>query len=125
MRTTWPLAPAAAAPRRPATPGTGWPGCHLAECARCMTYTLLVTSSQVFLGPTPIKEKRSKPPLRLAVALLETAAGMEGNSGSSPARAEAAQSNRAAARLRKHRGFIAEILLQIRGPGFRGRDRGF
>src|SRR6202049_4119863 len=78
MRITSPWAPAAAAFRRPTTPGTGRPSLQVAW-ARFMMYTWLVTSSQVFRGPTPIMENNSRPSLRLATALPETAAGMGGS----------------------------------------------
>src|ERR1700733_4378660 len=70
-------------------------------------------SSQLFLGPTPIMENSSKPPLRLATALPETAPGMEGNLGSSAApRRVAAPSTR---RKKANHCFIPEILPHIDG----------
>src|ERR1017187_3900660 len=61
-----------------------------------------------------MKEKSSKPPLRLATALLETAAGIDGNFGSSCPRTLAAQSTR---REKAESFFIAEILPH--NPRFR------
>src|SRR5215470_9852379 len=72
----------AAAPIRPATPGTGFPSLHLEDVKR-NTYTLLETSFHTFFGPIPMIEKSSRPPLVLATALPETAAGMLGIFGSS------------------------------------------
>src|ERR1700730_5482981 len=66
-------------------------------------------SSQVFLGPTPIIEKSSSPPLRLATALLETAAGMAGILASA-ASMMAAQS----ARTRKPDSFFIDEILRLR-----------
>src|ERR1700680_289247 len=149
MRITSPLAPAAAAFRRPTTPGTGRPSLQVAW-ARFMMYTWLVTSSQVFRGPTPIMENNSRPSLRLATALPETAAGMGGSFFSSAPSTVAAQNIKT---IRNGDFFIAEILphlavfkfgrqnqlfrtrfcggtrgrrrqMQLRGPGLRGARAG-
>src|ERR1700716_2658552 len=64
-------------------------------------------SSQVFLGPTPISEKSSSPFFKLATALLDTAAGIDGSLGSFAPKTTAAQSNS----VKKPKSFfIAEIL---------------
>src|ERR1700732_49939 len=67
-------------------------------------------SSHVFLGPTPIIEKSWSPPLRLATALPETAAGMAGILGASVASMKAAQS----ARRRKPDSFFIDEILRLR-----------
>src|ERR1700682_3686250 len=64
-------------------------------------------SSHVFLGPTPISENSCVPPFKLATALLETAAGMEGILDPSAPNKTTAQ---IAGRRAKHNFFIAEIL---------------
>src|SRR4030081_2092046 len=66
-------------------------------------------SSQVFLGPTPIIEKSWRPPLRLATALLETAAGMAGILPASAASMMAAQS----ANRRKPDSFFIDEILRL------------
>src|ERR1700730_16783110 len=77
-------------------------------------------SSQVFLGPTPIIEKSSSPPLRLATALLETAAGMAGILAGSAASMMAAQS---ASRIKPDSFFIDEI-LRLRIDDSKAKPRG-
>src|ERR1700751_3934915 len=74
-------------------------------------------SSQVFLGPTPIIEKSSSPPLRLATALLETAAGIGGT-------LEASAASRFTAPSTRHRaGDIGLILQILRAYPQRGKVR--
>src|SRR5258707_1935123 len=77
-------------------------------------------SSHVFLGPTPIIEKSSSPPLRLATALLETAAGMAGILGASAASIAAAQS----ARRRKPDSFFIDEILRLRIDDSKAKPRG-
>src|ERR1017187_10680323 len=77
-------------------------------------------SSQVFRGRPPIMENVSRPPLRLATALAETAAGMGGIFFSSAPSTVAAQSIRA---IKTGNFFIAEILphLAVLRSGVRTR----
>ena len=68
-------------------------------------------SSQVFLGPTPIREKICNPPFKLATALLETAAGIEGTFGSAaPNNNMAHETSNAASANNEDHFFIVEIL---------------
>src|SRR5580692_1403532 len=72
---------------------------------------MLVTSSQVLRGPSPMMENSSKPPLRLATALPETGTGMAGNLGSPDApRRIAAPST---SRTKADSFFIPEILPHV------------
>src|SRR5258708_12324452 len=77
-------------------------------------------SSNVFLGPTHIIEKSSSPPLRLATALMETAAGMAGILGASAASIAGAQS----ARRRKPDSFFIDEILRLRIDDSKAKPRG-
>src|SRR5258708_24805628 len=77
-------------------------------------------SSHVCVGPTPIIEKSSSPPLRLATALMETAAGMAGILGASAASIAGAQS----ARRRKPDSFFIDEILRLRIDDSKAKPRG-
>src|SRR5260370_29820451 len=81
-----------------------------------MMYTWSVTSSQVFRGPTPIRENNWRLSFRLATALPETAAGMGGSFFSSAPSPTAALRTRA---MRNGNFFIAEILPHLTVLGSR------
>src|ERR1700674_3195044 len=74
-------------------------------------------SSQAFLGPTPISEKSSSPFFKLATALLDTAAGIDGSLGSFAPSTTAAQSNS----IKKPKNFFIGEILRVRGS--EGKDR--
>src|SRR5260370_34066727 len=77
-------------------------------------------SAHVFLWQTPIIEKSSSPPLRLATALLEPAAGMAGILGASAASIAAAQS----ARRRTPDSFFIDEILRLRIDDSKAKPRG-
>src|ERR1700732_3077869 len=74
-------------------------------------------SSQSFLGPTPISEKSSSPFFKLATALLDTAAGIDGSLGSLAPSTTAAQSSS----IKKKKGFLIAEILRVHGS--EGKDR--
>src|SRR4029077_495644 len=77
-------------------------------------------SSQVFLGPTPISEKSSSPFFKLATALLDTAAGIDGTLGSFAPSTAAAPSNS----IKKPENFFIGEILRVHGSEGKGRSAG-
>src|SRR6202011_1302593 len=74
-------------------------------------------SSQVFWGPTPISEKSSSPFFKLATALPDTAAGIDGSLGSFAPSTTAAHSNS----IKKPKNFFIAEILRVHGR--EGKDR--
>src|ERR1700719_4442521 len=74
-------------------------------------------SSQAFLGPTPISEKSSSPFFKLATALPDTAAGIDGSLGSFAPSTTDAQSNS----IKKSKNFFIAEILRVHGS--EGKDR--
>src|SRR6202023_2115765 len=74
-------------------------------------------SSQAFWGPTPMSEKNSSPFFKLATALLDTAAGIDGSLGSFAPSTTAAQSNS----IKKPKNFFIGEILRVHGS--EGKDR--
>src|SRR6266853_5823744 len=74
-------------------------------------------SSQAFWGPTPISEKSSSPFFKLATALLDTAAGIDGSLGSFAPGTTDAQSNS----IKKPKNFFIAEILRVHGS--QGKDR--
>src|SRR5258708_39791567 len=74
-------------------------------------------SSQAFLGRTPIREKSSSPFFKLATALLDTAAGIDGSLGSFAPNTTTAQSNS----IKKPKNFFIAEILRLHAS--EGKDR--
>src|ERR1700680_4130891 len=77
-------------------------------------------STQAFWGPTPMSKKSSSPFFRLATALLDTAAGIDGSLGSFAPRTTAAQSNS----IKKPKNFFIGEILRVHGSEGKGRSSG-
>src|SRR6266853_4669888 len=77
-------------------------------------------SSQAFWGPTPISEKSSSPFFKLATALLETAAGIDGSLGSFAPSTTAATSNS----IKKPTNFFIAEILRVHGSESKDRSAG-
>src|SRR5216683_1908775 len=76
-------------------------------------------SSQAFWGPTPISEKSSSPFFKLATALLDTAAGIDGSLGSFAPSTTAAQSS-----IKKPKNFFIAEILRVHGSESKDRSAG-